>query len=950
MKRLRSIVILIIISLMAALPALASSVNLVVNGDFEETDSEMMPENWQFDSYHILEGDLPGNAYAECQIDAERGTVVYMRSEENDDAKLYQTVRVEPSSIYRLSCYVKTYEVKPYTEDEPNAGANIALVGDIVARSEGLYGSNDWTKLVLVGKTGPTQTELVVSCRLGGYSEESYGEAWFDDFAVEKLKSSSAEIVPFYRGDVEEEGSASSEKDKSVLPAVIVICSVAALCAGIFFLVRFIKKTEPDIKKPAPVIQSGKNSRRSKNKQNKLDLIRGKSFFHIDTDSLPEPTDIKLHFKKKDWIFVIALTVVYAFIGLFGMGTLKFPTSAYKGNTGDTVRIEFESPTVISAVWQNSGISYCNYKIVTDEGETITPAASDRNSYGNMFRWHKLKGVSAPTTGLTLTVKGGSAERPDDPDLILNELAFFDENGELIRCRVSENGVGLVDEQSTVPEYPSYYNGMYFDELYHGRTALEHIENLRVYEWTHPPLGKLIIAIGILIFGMNPFGWRIMGVLFGIAMVPIMYCFGKRVLKRSELALFATFLFTFDFVHFTQMRIATIDVYGVFFILLMTYFMYNFICMDIGDKLSDMLRQLALSGLFFGLGCASKWICIYTGAALAILFFVKLLLMGVKSCKLGNTKLFRSERLMEKFWRKAIILCAWCLIFFILVPGIIYFASYFRYYTAQWLPDKKIEVYAKNYDQYESPESVELSFSEKVSTYTRGVLDMQKQIFDYHSKLKGDHKGASYWWMWLADLRPTWFYLGSNNPNGKVGTICTYGNPAVWTACNIASLVLVFVLMFHRKRFPLEAYFLFVCMASSLLPWVLVPRTMYAYHFFATVPYTTMATAFLLGYLEDYFEYKAEIKHWKTNFMPYVKYIWMAVALILFIILYPTFSGMEVPREYLSSLQWVPFHKYEIYDTQGELVRTYRIGWRFMDYEPSEQYMNQYNMITKIYR
>lgn len=43
----------------------------------------------------------------------------------------------------------------------------------------------------------------------------------------------------------------------------------------------------------------------------------------------------------------------------------------------------------------------------------------------------------------------------------------------------------------------TYLNSSYFDEIYHARTALEHIENIYPYEITHPPLGKLIIGIGI---------------------------------------------------------------------------------------------------------------------------------------------------------------------------------------------------------------------------------------------------------------------------------------------------------------------------------------------------------------------------------------------------------------------------------------------------------------------
>ena len=51
------------------------------------------------------------------------------------------------------------------------------------------------------------------------------------------------------------------------------------------------------------------------------------------------------------------------------------------------------------------------------------------------------------------------------------------------------------------------------------------IHKLYCYENTHPPLGKVIMAVGVLIFGMCPFGWRFLGTLFGVLMVPIIYNF-----------------------------------------------------------------------------------------------------------------------------------------------------------------------------------------------------------------------------------------------------------------------------------------------------------------------------------------------------------------------------------------------------------------------------------------
>lgn len=58
----------------------------------------------------------------------------------------------------------------------------------------------------------------------------------------------------------------------------------------------------------------------------------------------------------------------------------------------------------------------------------------------------------------------------------------------------------------------------------------------------------------MLIFGVSPFGWRIMGTLFGIAMLPVLYLFAKKMFKKTWMAGIATTLFAFDFMHFTQTR------------------------------------------------------------------------------------------------------------------------------------------------------------------------------------------------------------------------------------------------------------------------------------------------------------------------------------------------------------------------------------------------------------
>ena len=941
----KSVIILtaLLLALVLCVPAYAKTAQGLLNGDFEQvSQTDNMPEFWQFHSYEAEYNGRADNASASCDTDEKYNSVLHISVKDNDDAAVFQTVAVNPSSLYKLTCLVKTKGV------ENGDGANISLRNVIAVSETKLYGDNDWTKLELVGRTGASQTSLTVACRIGGYSAVAHGEAWFEGFTFEKIESWEGTILPFSptenkTDDGEGEGSAGS-----ALPVIIVCVLALAVGAAVFFIVRSKRNKAKDgdaEPEPLPPIESY-----SEDRVRKLPFLCERSFFDMKGDSVPPPTDLKLRFTKRDRLYVLILTGVYALIALFRLGTLNFPTSRWEANTGDSVRIEFGRSVKLSDVWQNSGISHVKYKLVTDNGQELQFTESSGREYGHMYRWASINSSAVKsldaTTGVTLTVWGGDTSRPNSPDLVMLEMAFFDSDGNLVECTVPDSAKALFDEQSTVPETPSYYNGMYFDELYHGRTALEHIENLPVYEWTHPPLGKLIIAVGILIFGMKPFGWRIMGVLFGIAMVPILYCMAKRLLKRSELALFSTVLFTFDFMHFTQARIATVDVYGVFFIMLMTYFMLQFISMDVGDDVNKMLRPLALSGVFFGLGCASKWIGMYTGVGLAVLFFVKLVLMGVKSYKLGRIKKNVKLRLPQKFWKNCGLLCCWCVIFFIIVPVLIYAASYARYYTAQWKPARQTEIYNKAPNDYDSASDVKLGLSEAVSTYVKGVIKNQKDMYNYHSQLKSEHSASSIWWMWLADLRPAWYYIGeyqtSTNSAGKTisycGTINGFGNPAVWTACSAATIILIFVLIIGMRKFPLAPWFIFVCLATSFLPWALVPRSTYAYHFFASVPYITLAAGYLVGWLEDRaIEKRAKNPKKAKKSSPTVwKYVWTTVAIFLFLLFFPVISGLKVRREYIGALEWVPFQRFEVVDENDKVVKTFRIGWTFTSYEPGD--------------
>ncbi|MEA4938220.1 MAG: glycosyltransferase family 39 protein [Christensenella sp.] len=580
----------------------------------------------------------------------------------------------------------------------------------------------------------------------------------------------------------------------------------------------------------------------------------------------PLPVDNKLRYTKRDMLYVLGITLVYGIVALTNLGSLRAPQTYWEAKTaGESMTVHFERTEHIAA--------YSIYGNIDKDGTLLvaTPSGHEETfaqTYDDMFRWKKVS-TDFTTSEVTLTLYSGT--------LKLNEMAFFDDNDQLIPI-VSVSGDAsqqkLFDEQDQVDAIPSYYNGMYFDELYHGRTAYEHLHNLDPYENSHPPLGKIFIMLGVSVFGMTPFGWRVVGALFGIAMLPVLYAFGKRMFKNSNYALVLATLFAFDFMHFTQTRIATIDVYSVFFILLMYYYMYQYITMNFFvDGLKKTLKSLALSGLFFGIGAACKWTSIYAGAGLAVLLFGSLL---ARYLEYSRVYAFGSEAEQERvrpYWSLTIKTLLWCVLFFIVIPFTIYFASYTPYYI------------------YESGKETGYGLGGMFKTFWK----YQNFMYNYHAHLNATHPYQSNWYSWPFTVKPMWYYFNSYTSQSQISTMSASGNPAVWWVSTIGAFALL-GLRLTKKIAPDRALQIFCAgVLANYLPWVLVPRCTFIYHFFATVPFILMATVYALQKLEQ--------RYRDANFL---KWVWVGFALLFFILLYPGLSGLPVSPEWASFLANLP--------------------------------------------
>lgn len=575
---------------------------------------------------------------------------------------------------------------------------------------------------------------------------------------------------------------------------------------------------------------------------------------------------IKLH--KKDYVIMLGITVVYAAIALYNLGFDYAPESAWSTydynyelnfDFGEDVNLH-----KMSAFLGNYESRKYTLEYRTNEDTdwiTFTTGESEGNanelSIGSVFAWNPQ---TLDITARYIKITSLSEKA------VIHELVFLDADGNQIVPVNKSEYAELFDEQQMYEPAESYRSGTYFDEIYHARTAYEYMNGLYSYENTHPPFGKIIIALGMTMFGVNPFGWRIMGTLFGIAMLPLIYVFGRKLFKETWLAGIVCFLFAVDFMHFAQTRIATIDVFVTFFIILMYYFMYQYTRLSFYDtKLSKTFIPLGLCGITMGFSIASKMTGVYAAGGLAIIFFVNLFkrfreYQYAKHHPNGTTNGIDHRTVIEKFIPNTWKTIVFCLVFFIAIPATIYTLSY--------IPFVKTEG---------------MGLIER-------MLDNQETMFNYHSNLVATHAYSSNWFQWPMMYRPTWYYSGQVSETVAEG-ISTFGNPLVWW---VGIPAFVYTVYYSFKKKDKVGAFIIIAYLAQYVPWILVPRLTYIYHYFPSVPFVIMMIAYCIK----------QLLHEYPKLKPYV-WGYLVAALILFIMFYPVLSGMPVSKEYVSTfLRW----------------------------------------------
>lgn len=526
----------------------------------------------------------------------------------------------------------------------------------------------------------------------------------------------------------------------------------------------------------------------------------------------------------KDYIALGIILIAYSVISFINLGSTINPNTFLRVEKTDNIIIELKNQEDIIKMKIFNGECNAKYQLYSSTDGKKYTYINDYVGTGALS-WQEERIISKGKYIKILFLEKSS----------IGEIAFYNNNKEIIKIEDviynKKHIKSLNDEQNTIPNKISYMNSSYFDEIYFARTAYEYTQGMETYEWTHPPLGKLIQAIPIYINNyLSPFNYRLMGNISGILMIAVMYIFAKELFKKRKYAIFASLLMAFDTFHFTQTRMGTVDSHLILFILLASYFMVKY-------AKNNKTFYLLLSGIFFGLSVSVKWTGLYGGIALAVIFF---------------THLVKNKKINIKNFLKGTL-------FFVVIPLFIYSSLYLIF------PNNKLN-HTTNFEN---------------------IINQQKDMYNYHSKLNATHYFSSKWYTWPISYKPVWYHQEILNNDTKE-TISGIGNIVIWWMGIIGFLYSLIKLIIEKDK---QSFIIVVSMLSLWLPYAFIGRVMFLYHYFPVLPFMMLGIVNLFKSIEEKYKLK------------YLIPLYMIFVIAFFIIYYPVISGIETPVSYIEKLR-----------------------------------------------
>jgi dolichyl-phosphate-mannose--protein O-mannosyl transferase len=331
-----------------------------------------------------------------------------------------------------------------------------------------------------------------------------------------------------------------------------------------------------------------------------------------------------------------------------------------------------------------------------------------------------------------------------------------------------------------------------FDEVYFPVFAADLLKHVLAFD-VHPPFGKMLISLGIWVFGNNPFGWRIVSAIFGtvlLALFPFIWSLWDKTTDKKPFPLpkmiglwmFAAFI-AVETILVSYARVGLMD--GILLFLILS-------CL-IPALAWKGWRGTLLAATLIGLTIGTKWYGVAIIVPVGYLFWLK-----------GDLKKY----LVSLIWSFAI-------------------------YLAICLSGQIIG---------------------QVANPWQAMMVWHKEVWIYQTTLTATHPWSSLWWQWPILQRPVLMYY--RQTSAGIAIMTAIGNPLLWWSSVLVVIFSFFYLLVrlirrkdvaHHPIMPfLVGYF------SFLIPWIPIHRVLFLYHYLPAYGFSLFILMYWLGRLWDY--------------------------------------------------------------------------------------------------
>jgi dolichyl-phosphate-mannose--protein O-mannosyl transferase len=391
-----------------------------------------------------------------------------------------------------------------------------------------------------------------------------------------------------------------------------------------------------------------------------------------------------------------------------------------------------------------------------------------------------------------------------------------------------------------------------FDEFHYVPSAKQFLAMTTNQNWEHPPLAKMLMAVGIGLWGDRPIGWRFMSTVFGSLTLVGMYLLAFVLFESEALALWVALLTLVNQLLYVQSRIGMLDTFMfAFLVWAMTAYCATWM-LKITPKQTRYL--LAFSGSMFGLSIACKWFAIVPWiACLGLMLVIRLLQKWETFFNHPNERdWYRSQLWKEVTWPYEVFALG-------ILPLFFYFITFLPFF-----------------------------FIPGAASSPWDLIAMQTRMFDGQLRVVTSHPYMSHWVDWPLIRRPIWYAFDREGPaQAWVRGVILLGNPWImWSGL----LALIYCLWGWIKKRDRAAFLIVFFYVTFLACWIVIPRKVEFYYYYYPAG---MVLSLALAYV--FFDTKkSELPRW----------IFLGVAAGFFVYFFPILAAFRIPAEAFRNWMW----------------------------------------------